>query len=246
MLSYIKLNHKRRKSVRWSAVPMPCLSRLCLKLKGKHGSGPGSMSYAFTHMDMGLEDRIWASRLGLRSQDWDLGLVTGIWREGRRRWKRRSLTTLGPLPCFPFNFKHNLLRQGTGTADFCDYLLLWRLWAFWAAAPKGSMTYAFKIMGNFLLLPLFILLLCTPPSNPSLEAQIPVLRPKSQSWDLNPSLEAQILASSSISICVKPLTISSAFIRMENIWQKETKKNLRENKNITYYLQNGAKQTFLS
>ena len=31
--------------------------------------------------------------------------------------KHRSLTPLGPLPCFPFNFKHNLLRQGMGTAD---------------------------------------------------------------------------------------------------------------------------------
>ena len=29
-----------RKSVRWSAVPVPCLSRLCLKLRGKQGSGP--------------------------------------------------------------------------------------------------------------------------------------------------------------------------------------------------------------
>ena len=28
-----------RKSVRWSAVPVPCLRRLCLKLKGKQGSG---------------------------------------------------------------------------------------------------------------------------------------------------------------------------------------------------------------
>ena len=29
-----------RKSVRWSAVPVPCLSRLCLKLRGEQGSGP--------------------------------------------------------------------------------------------------------------------------------------------------------------------------------------------------------------
>ena len=29
-----------RKSVRWSAVPVPCLSTLGLKLKGKQGSGP--------------------------------------------------------------------------------------------------------------------------------------------------------------------------------------------------------------
>ena len=33
-----KLNS--RKSIRWSAVPVPCLSRLCLKSKGKQGSGP--------------------------------------------------------------------------------------------------------------------------------------------------------------------------------------------------------------
>ena len=34
-----------------------------------------------------------------------------------------------------------------------------------------------------------------PPSNPSLEVQIPVLRPNSKSWGPNPSLRAQILAS---------------------------------------------------
>ena len=36
----------------------------------------------FTYMDMELEARIWASRLGLRSQEWDLGLKTGIWASG--------------------------------------------------------------------------------------------------------------------------------------------------------------------
>ena len=29
-----------RKSVRWSVVPVPCLSRLWLKLRGEQGSGP--------------------------------------------------------------------------------------------------------------------------------------------------------------------------------------------------------------
>ena len=29
-----------RKSVRWTVVPVPCLSRLCLKLRGEQGSGP--------------------------------------------------------------------------------------------------------------------------------------------------------------------------------------------------------------
>ena len=33
----------------------------------------------FTHMDMELEARTWASRLGLRSHEWYLGLKTGIW-----------------------------------------------------------------------------------------------------------------------------------------------------------------------
>ena len=31
---------KSRKSVRWSAVPVPCLSKLCLKFEGKQDSGP--------------------------------------------------------------------------------------------------------------------------------------------------------------------------------------------------------------
>ena len=57
------------------------------------------------------------------------------------------------------------------------------LLAFWAAVPKGSLTYAFTHMGKFLLL-LFLLLLFLlrpPPSNPSLQAQILVSRPNSQS-----------------------------------------------------------------
>ena len=40
-----------RKSVRWSAVPAPCLSSMGLKLKRKQGVAPkGSTTYAFTHM----------------------------------------------------------------------------------------------------------------------------------------------------------------------------------------------------
>ena len=77
------------------------------------------------------------------------------------------------------------------------YLFTWFLFlshvsmfsSFWAAAPKGSMTYAFTHMGSFLLL----LLLHTPPpqvsrpisqppgQNPILKAQIPIPRPKSHS-----------------------------------------------------------------
>ena len=55
-----------------------------------------------------------------------------------------------------------------------------------AAAPKGSMTYAFT-QGNFFLL-LLLLLLHRPPSHQppgpllSLKAHIPASKPKSQSW----------------------------------------------------------------
>ena len=58
---------------------------------------------------------------------------------------------------------------------------------FWATASKGSMTYAFTHMGNFLLL----LLLHTPPL-PSLRAHFSAWRPISQPLGPNPSLEAQI------------------------------------------------------
>ena len=56
---------------------------------------------------------------------------------------------------------------------------------FWAAAPKGSMTYAFTHMGNFLLLR-------TPPP-PSLQAHFSAWRPITQPRGPNSSLEAQIL-----------------------------------------------------
>ena len=64
---------------------------------------------------------------------------------------------------------------------------------FWAVAPKGSMTYAFTHMGNFLLFSF----VPPPPSGLylSLEAHIPVSRPKSQSRGSNPSFEAKIIAS---------------------------------------------------
>ena len=97
------------------------------------GSGPPGW-------DLDLEARIWASRLGFGLQDWDLGFETGIWasrmgfegggwEEGEGEHspyvsKHRSLTSSGPLPCFPFNFKHNLLRQGTGTAVHLSLLRL--------------------------------------------------------------------------------------------------------------------------
>ena len=39
-------------------------------------------------------------------------------------WKQRSSTHLGSLPCFPFNLKHSLLRQGRCTADHLTLLRL--------------------------------------------------------------------------------------------------------------------------
>ena len=81
-----------RKSVRWSAVPVPCLSRLCLKLRGEQGSGPEGVDDLCFHTygefsppppppppgigpfgwDLDLKAEIWVSRLGFGPRDWDL------------------------------------------------------------------------------------------------------------------------------------------------------------------------------
>ena len=60
-----KARKNSRKSVRWSAVPVPCLGRLCLRLWGSRAAAPnGSMTFAFTHMEnfllllLLLKDRI--------------------------------------------------------------------------------------------------------------------------------------------------------------------------------------------
>ena len=102
---------------------------------------------------MGLEAGIWASRLGLGPHDWGLGLETGIWAsrlgfEGEGRMEEEEEEEkekevkiphicesighrpLWPLPYLPFNFKHNLLRQGTGTADHKTRLRLLLFWCF--------------------------------------------------------------------------------------------------------------------
>ena len=71
---------------------------------------------------MGLEAEIWASRLG------GGGYVEE--EEGENPpyvRKHRSLTPSGPLPCSPLNFNHNLLRQGTGTADHLKLLRLFMI-----------------------------------------------------------------------------------------------------------------------
>ena len=69
---------------------MPCLSRLWLKLWGEQGSSPEGVDDLCFHtygefspppllLELGLEARIWASRLGSGPQCWDLGLKAGIW-----------------------------------------------------------------------------------------------------------------------------------------------------------------------
>ena len=82
-----------RKSARWSAVPVPCLSRLCLKLRGEQGSGPEGVDDLCFHShgefspspppppairslgwDLDFEAEIWASRLGSGPRGQDLGL----------------------------------------------------------------------------------------------------------------------------------------------------------------------------
>ena len=74
------------------------------------------------------------------------------------------------------------------------FFFLSSFFPFWAAAPKGPMTYAFT-QEKFLLLLLLLLLRTPPDSDPSLQAETPALRLKSQPLGPNPSLEAQILAS---------------------------------------------------
>ena len=105
-----------RKSARWSAVPVPCPSSLCLKLAGqrpRRGRWP-MLSHIWTIFsssssssswdcaswlgfqprgrNLGLKAGIWASRLGFGPHHWDLGLKTGLrkggdWRRRRRRSK---------------------------------------------------------------------------------------------------------------------------------------------------------------
>ena len=64
---------------------------------------------------MGLVARIWALKLGFGPQDWDLGLETGVLAsrlgfEGEKEEEE--------------NFNHNLLKQGTVTADHLTLLQL--------------------------------------------------------------------------------------------------------------------------
>ena len=71
-------------------------------------------------------------------------------------WKHRSSTFLGLLPCSPFNFKHNLLRQGMGTAG---HLTLLRLLSFPSGAHLYTCSFIFHV-SIFVSSILFLLSLC--------------------------------------------------------------------------------------
>ena len=75
---------------------------------------------------MGHEAGIWVSGPGFEPSWWGGGRPDGRTMEKIPPcvWKHRSSTPSGPLSCFPFNFKHYLLRQGTGTADHLTLLQL--------------------------------------------------------------------------------------------------------------------------
>ena len=89
------------------------------------------------------------------------------------------------------------------------------LLCFCAAAPKGSMTYAFTHMGNFLLL-LLLLFRTRPP--PSLQAHISASRSISQPRGPNPSLEVQIPTSRPKShLTAKILSLRPKF-QPQGIW----------------------------
>ena len=77
-LKYPFSMYNSRKSVRWSAVPLPCLSRLGLKLRGEQGSSPEGVNDLCFHT---YEEFSPSSDWNL---GWDLGLGAGIWTMGLR------------------------------------------------------------------------------------------------------------------------------------------------------------------
>ena len=72
-----------RKSVRWSAVPVPCLSRLWLKLRGEQGSGPEGVDDLCFHTYGGFSPssppEFWASRPGSGPFSGDFDVEAEIW-----------------------------------------------------------------------------------------------------------------------------------------------------------------------
>ena len=86
--------------------------------------------------DLGHRVGIWASRLGFGPPGWDMGLEAKIWawRLGEKEEKEEEKIPMceskghrplwGRCPAPTLNFKHNLPKQGTGTADHLTLLRL--------------------------------------------------------------------------------------------------------------------------
>ena len=90
------------KSVRWLAVPVPCLSRLWLKLRGEQGSGPKGVDDLCFHTYGEFSPPPWGWNLGLEAWIRVGEGGTDVEEEGEISpyvWKHRSSTPSGPLPC---------------------------------------------------------------------------------------------------------------------------------------------------
>ena len=89
---------------------------------------PRFQSLGIFALRLGFGPGSWASRLRYGPRGWGVGGCGGGGEGGGENspymWKHRSLTPLGPLPCFPLNLNHSLLKQGTGTADHLTLLRL--------------------------------------------------------------------------------------------------------------------------
>ena len=67
-----------RKSVRWSAVPVPCPSRLWLKLRGEQGSGPEGVNDLYFHTYGEFSTSSPPPCPGISPLGWDLDLEAEI------------------------------------------------------------------------------------------------------------------------------------------------------------------------
>ena len=83
-----RLESNSHKSARWSAVPVSCLSRLWLKLKGEQGSGPETVNDLCFHTYGGFfppppssssPPSLGDSRMRFGPRGWDMGLEALIW-----------------------------------------------------------------------------------------------------------------------------------------------------------------------
>ena len=84
-------NRNTRKSVRWSAVPVPCLSRSCFRMwegAGQQEFSPSSPPSNW-NLEFGPLGWIWILRLGSRLWGWDLGQKAGIWAKRLGIWVKR-------------------------------------------------------------------------------------------------------------------------------------------------------------